>query len=114
MSSVGLEWLVILMFLMFAFGLTFAEAFWLSKKNWATFGKSLAFALTTNAVGFFVGLFVLFVVFGLMLMFSLDGSLQRNPLGEAGIIIAMVFGVLFFPIFLALCKGIFLKILKIQ
>ncbi|MGC2235489.1 MAG: hypothetical protein WA584_04980 [Pyrinomonadaceae bacterium] len=114
MSSVALEWLVILMFLLFVFGLTFAEAFWLSKKNWTTFGKSLAFALTTNAVGFFVGLFVLFVVFGLMLMFSLDGSLQRNPLGEAGIIVAMVFGVLFFPVFLALCKRLFLKILKIR
>jgi hypothetical protein len=114
MYGVALEWLFILIFLLFAFGLTFVEAFWLSKKNRANFGKALAFALTTNVVGFFAGFFVLFVVFGLMLMFSLDGSLQRNPLGEAGIIAAIVFGVLFFPVFLALCKRLFLKILKIQ
>lgn len=114
MSSVGLEWLVILIFFLFAFGLTFAEAFWLDKKNWATFGKSLAFALTTNAVGFFVGFFVLFVVFLLIFMFVWDGSAQNNKYGNELIIAALIFGFLFFPVFLALCKRLFLKILKIQ
>jgi hypothetical protein len=56
----------------------------------------------------------MFVVIGGMLMFSLDGSLQNNPLGDAGIVAALVFAVLFFPVFLALCKRLFLKILKIQ
>lgn len=114
MSSVALEWFSVFGFLLFAFGLTFVEAFWLSKKNWANFRKSLAFALTTNVIGFSVGLFVIFIVFLVIMMLAFDGSLQKMPLGDAGIIAAIAFGVLFFPVFLALCKRLFLRILKIQ
>ena len=92
MSSVALEWLVVFIFLLFAFGLTFVEAFRLSKKNWASFGKSLAFALTTNVVGFCAGFFVLFVVFLLIFMFVWDGSAQNNKYGNELIIAALIFG----------------------
>lgn len=114
MSSVALEWLIVLLFFLFVFGLTFGEARWLHKKGWTNFAKAFAFAVTTNVIGFFGGFFVMFVAIGGMLMFSLDGSLQNNPLGDAGIISALVFAVLFFPVFLALCKRLFLRILKIQ
>lgn len=114
MSSTAREWLVVLIFLLFAFGLTFAEAFWLYKKNWANFGKSLAFAIAGNVTGFFVGLFVMFIVFGVILALAWDGSLEKIPFGDAGIIAAIVFGVLFFPVFLAFCKRLLLMLLKIQ
>jgi hypothetical protein len=114
MSSVTKEWLIVIAFFLFAWGLTFAETLWLNKKNWTSFGKAFAFAAATNVIGFFVGFFVIFVVFGVILAMAWDGSLENMPLGDAGIIAAMVFGVLFFPIFLALCKRLFLKILKIQ
>jgi len=114
MSSVALEWLIVLLFFLFVFGLTFGEAIWLNKKGWTNFGKAFAFTVTTNVIGFFAGFFVMFVVIGGMLMFSLDGSLQNNPLGDAGILVLVLFAILFFPVFLALCKRLFLKILKIQ
>lgn len=114
MSAKIVEWLVVLLFFLFAIGLTFGESFWLYKKNWTNFGKAFAFAIVTNVIGFFAGGFVLFVVFGVLLALAWDGSLEKMPLGDAGIIAAMVFGILFFPIFLALCKRLFLKIFKIQ
>jgi len=114
MSSAGLEWLIVFVFLLFVFGLTFAEALWLSKKNWAAFGKSLVFAVTTNVFGFSVGFFALFVVFLVIFMLVWDGAIKNYKYGDAGIIAALAFGALFFPLFLALCKRLFLRILKIQ
>lgn len=114
MSSVALEWIVVFVYLLFVIGLTFAEAFWLSKKNWAAFGRSFAFSVTTNVIGFFVGFFVLFVVFLLIFMFVWDGSAQNNKYGNEIIIAALVFGFLFFPLFLALCKRLFLRIFKMH
>lgn len=114
MSGQTKEWLVFFVFLFLAVGLTFIEAIWLNRKGWTNFGKAFAFAVATNVIGFFVGFFVMFVVFGVILAMAWDGSLQEQPLGDAGIIAAILFGVLFFPIFLALCKRLFLKILKIQ
>jgi len=109
------EWLVVFAFVVAWLALTLAEAFWLNKKGWANFGKSIAFAAATNFIGYAVGLFVLFaaamVVF--MLIFGNDGTgggEGANPY----ILTAVVFGLLFLPVFLALCKRIFLKIMKMQ
>lgn len=112
MSGSIKEWLVFFVFIFLAIGLTLAEAIWLNKKGWTNFGKAFALAVATNVIGFFVGFFVIFVVFGVILAMAWDGSLEK--IGDAGIIAAMLFGFLFFPIFLALCKRLFLKILKIQ
>ena len=114
MSGQTKEWLVFFGFLFLAVALTFAETIWLNRKGWTNFGKAFAFAVATNVFGFFVGFFVMFVVFGMILAMAWDGSLEKIPFGDAGLIAAIVFGVLFFPIFLALCKRLLLKILKIQ
>ena len=114
MSVEAKEWLVVLMYFLFVFGLTFVEAVWLSKKNWANFGKALAFALATNVIGFFAGFCVLFVTALGIFMFVWDGAVNKYRYGESFLIAGLAFGVLFFPLFLALCKRLFLKILKIQ
>jgi hypothetical protein len=114
MSSVALEWLFVFMFFLFAFGLTFAEAIWLSKNNWAAFGKALGFTVTTNVIGFFIGFAVIFVVFVILLMLVFDNSINNLPHGDLSIIVALVFAALFFPLILALCKRLFLRIFKMQ
>ncbi|HEY0429389.1 MAG TPA: hypothetical protein VGC76_16530 [Pyrinomonadaceae bacterium] len=114
MSASAWEWIIILIFFLFVFGLTLVEAIWLSKMNWANFGKSLAFAVVTNAIGFFAGFAVLFVIGLLIFMFVFDGAIDKYRHGELALWAALIFGILFFPLFLALCKVIFLKILKIQ
>jgi hypothetical protein len=114
MSANALEWIVVLMFLLLAFGLTFVEAIWLNKNSWANFGKSLAFAVATNVIGFFAGFCVLFVIGLGIFMFVWDGAINKYRYGETFLLAGIVFGVLFFPLFLALCKRLFLKILKIQ
>ena len=114
MSGQSKEWLVILVFFLFAFGLTLVEAAWLNRKNWTSFGKALAFSITTNVVGFVAGFFVLFVMSLAIFMLVFEGVNNDRRLAEWGIWAALIFGVLFFPLFLALCKVILLKILKIQ
>jgi len=114
MSGVAREWTVVWIFFVAVFGLTILEAFLISRKGWTGFGKSLAFSALTNFIGFAVGFLVLFVVFGVVLAMAWDGSLERFPLKDYGIGATLVFGVLFFPLFLMLCKRLFLQIFKIQ
>ncbi len=114
MSGQTKEWLVFFVFLFLAAALTLVEAIWLNKKGWTNFGKGFAFAVATNAIGFFAGFPVMFVVFGVILALAWDDSLSVIPLADAGMIAAILSGILFCPLFLALCKRLFLKILKIQ
>ena len=113
-----LQWLVILAFFLLVVGAMFAEAFWLSRKGWASFGRAFAFSALSNFIGFGIGLFTFFIVFGLFLMFSLDGSLDRaiksSPIGNPLAVAILIFAVLLTPILLIICKRIFLSVLKIQ
>ena len=113
-----LQWLVILAFFLLVVGAMFAEAFWLSRKGWASFGKSFAFSALSNFIGFGIGLFVFFIIFALFLMFSLDGSLDRaiksSPIGNPLAVAILIFAVFLTPVLLIICKRIFLGILKIQ
>jgi hypothetical protein len=72
-----LQWLVILAFFLLVVGFMFAEAFWISRKNWTSFGKGFVFSALSNFIGFAAGLFTFFVIMGLFLMLSLDGTTQR-------------------------------------
>ena len=112
-----LQWLVILMFFLLVVGAMFAEAFWISKKKWASFGKGFVFSALSNFIGFAVGLFIFFVVMSVFLMLSLDGTTQRifdSKLGGQAAIAALIFGFLITPALLIICKRIFLAAFKIQ
>ena len=112
-----LQWLVILAFFLLVIGFMFAEAFWISKKNWASFGRAFAFAALSDLIGFAVGLFIFFVVMGIFLMLSLDGTTDRifnSKVGGPAAITVLIFGFLVTPLLLIICKRIFLGILKIQ
>lgn len=114
MVGVGREWLVVLIFLSVVVGLTIFEAVLINRKGWAGFGKSLAFSAVTNLTGFTVGGFVLFVVLAVFMAMAWDGSLERFPLKDYGIGATLVLAALFFPLFLMLCKRLFLKIFNIR
>lgn len=112
-----LQWLVILAFFLLVVAAMFAEAFWISKKGWASFGKGFVFSALSNVIGFAVGLFIFFVVMGIFLMLSLDGTTDRifnSKFGGPTAIAALVFGFLITPALLIICKRIFLGVLKMQ
>jgi len=112
-----LEWSFIWAFFLIVIGFMFAEAAWVSKKGWASFGKAVAFSALSNFIGLSVGLLVFFIVMGLFLMFSLDGTTQRafdSPIGGPVAIAILIFATLLTPLLLIICKRIFLSILKIQ
>ena len=112
-----LQWLVILAFFLLVVGFMFAEAFWISKKGWASFGKGFAFSALSNFIGFAVGLFIFFVVMAVFMMLALDGTTDRifnSKIGGPTAIAALIFGFLITPILLMICKRIFLAILKMQ
>jgi hypothetical protein len=108
------EWLVLLSFLLLIAAVTVAEAAWLNRRGWASFGRSLGFSVLTNLIGFSVGCFVLFVIFAVVLMLAWDGSLQKVPGKDYTVTMALGLGVLFIPALLTVCKRVFLLILKIQ
>src|SRR4051812_30998450 len=93
MSGNLAEWIIIWAFLFIVIALLFAEAFWLYRKEWASFGRSFVFSALSNFIGFAVGLFVFFIVMGLFLMFSLDGTTQRifdSPTGGPAAIAVLI------------------------
>lgn len=114
MAASTREWLVVLIFFLFTFGLIFLEAAWLSKKNWASFGKSLAFALASDITGFFVAGMLMFAAAMIIFMFVWDGAIDKYRNGDALIIAVIVLANLVSFLFLAFCKRLFLKILKIR
>jgi|SRR5215213_7430641 len=114
MSAVVREWIIVWIFLIAVIGLTGFEAFLIKNKGWTNFARSLAFSALTNFIGFAVGWLVIFVIFGVVLAMAWDGSIEKFPLKDYGIVAFLVFGVLFFPFFLMLCKRLFLKLFKIQ
>lgn len=117
MSANLFEWIIIWAFFLLVVGFMFAEAVWLSRKDWASFGKSFVFSALSNFIGFSVGLFIFFVVLAMFMMFSLDGTTQRafdSPIGGPIAIVILICATLLTPVLLIICKRIFLSILKIQ
>jgi hypothetical protein len=114
MSGSTKEWLIVLIFFVTCLSLMITEVFWLSRKGWCGFGNAAAFSAVTNALGFTVGQFVLFITLAVLMAMAWDGSLARFPLGNFGIGATLIGASLFFPVFLTLCKRLFLKAFKIQ
>lgn len=114
MSEVAREWLVVLSFFLAFDGFIIAEAVWLNGRGWASFGRSLGFSVLTNFIGYAVGFFVLFVVFGVFLAMTWDGSLKKSPMSHYSVGAILILSVLFIPVLLIVCKRIFLSPLKIR
>ncbi len=114
MSSVTLEWITTgLFFLCFA-AAAVLETLWLAKKGWATYGRSAAFVMLSDMISLFVGFVVPFVILGTIIALAWSGGLSEVKGGDAGIWAAIVFAVIFPPIFLFLTKRVFLALFKIR
>lgn len=117
MSANLLQWLVIAAFFLIVLGFLFAEAFWINKNGWASFGKAFVFSALSNFIGFAVGSFVFFVVMGIFMMLTLDGTTQRafdSKIGGPIMILILIFATVFTPLLLIIGKRVFLGVLKIQ
>lgn len=71
----------------------------------------------SNSIGFAVGLSIFFVVMGIFLMLTLDGTTQRifdSRVGGATATAALIFAFLITPLLLIICRRMFLAVLKIQ
>ncbi|MEP7074894.1 MAG: hypothetical protein ABI878_03720 [Acidobacteriota bacterium] len=113
MSSVAREWLAVFLFVFCFFGLTTAEALWLSRSSWMTLGRGLVFAAGTNILGFCIGLFASFVILGIILAMAWDGSLNQVPGNDSMLWFAMVSAVLITPVLLIILKRLLLWFLKV-
>ena len=117
MSGNLAEWIIIWAFLFIVLALLFAEAFWLYRKGWASFGRSFVFSALSNLIGFGVGLFVFFIVMVLFMMFSLDGTTQRifdSRTGGPAAIAILIVATLLTPFLLIICKRVLLAVLKMR
>jgi hypothetical protein len=114
MSPVAREWLVVILFVVCFVGLSAAEAAWLGRAGWVTFGKALGFSFGTNFVGFCVGLFTSFVLLAIILAMAWDGSIYDVPGHDASLWTAMVAAVFITPVLLVVIKRLLLWFLKIR
>ena len=110
-----LQWLVILAFFLIVIGAMFAEAFWISKKGWTNFGRAFVFSALSNFIGFCVSFAVVFLCIIALLPLMFDNTVANSfETHSVAIITVGIFAVLFTPVFLTICKRIFLAVLKIQ
>lgn len=110
-----IEWSFLWAFFLLIIGSMFAEAAWLSKKAWTNFGKAFVFSALSSFIGFFVSSIVVFICVIALLPLMFDNTVQDSFQTHSGaIMIIGIFALLFTPVFLIICKRIFLTVLKIQ
>jgi hypothetical protein len=113
MSSNVIQWIAVLMFFLLFWGFTAGEAFWLKRRQWASLQRSLAFSITSNLFGFFIGSGVVLVL--ILFLFMLTFEQLKNPrLNEAlaWVLVGLVFVVP--PVLLMLVKRLSLKIFRME
>lgn len=113
MSANVIQWIVVLVYVLLFWGFTVGEAYWLKQREWATFQKSLAFAIASNLFGFFAGTSVVIVIILILLMLTFEPI--RNPRSNEMVMwtgVALVFVIP--PVLLTLVKRLLLKLFKLE
>lgn len=78
-----LQYVPLLLFFLLIAAAVVIEATWLTSREWATSGRSWMFVLATDLIGFGMGFFVSFAIFGIMLMMVFGPSGTGSDVGEA-------------------------------
>lgn len=113
MSDTIVEWAALLVLaLLFAVSAV-VEIKWLVSKGWATSSRAMGFVLTTDIVGFFVGGFVAFVVFGILLMMTFGPAGTGSTAPEIAYWLVSAIAIVVPPVLLFLIKRLCLLIFKI-
>ena len=114
MSENTKEWVAVGLFASCFFLLTACEVVWLNRRGWAAYGKSTAFSIITNVVSFFVGSIVSFVILGVILAVSWEGSINQMRAGELTLWALLAAAILTTPLLLLLTKRLFLWLLRMN
>ena len=114
MSESTKEWVAVGLFASCFFLLTAAEVVWLGRRGWAAYGKSTVFSIVTNVVSFLVGSMVSFVIMGVILAVSWEGSINQMRAGELTLWILLAAAILITPLLLLLTKRLFLWLLRMS
>lgn len=113
MSSTTKEWLIVAAFFIGFFAFTAAETWWLNRRTTHGVSRLLTFAFSTNIFTACVGFFVSFVIFGVMMALTWDGSLASTPGGDFTLWLAVAVGALAPVVILYLAKRLMIKLLKL-
>src|SRR5436190_17860888 len=108
------QWLPTVLFLLLFVGAVCAEVFWLSRKGWATSGRSIAYVTLADLVGFGLGTFVMFVAFFIMFMMVMGPAGRGSNVPELAYVITSAAALILSFGFLFLSKRVFLAIFKIR
>ena len=114
MSEIAIEWIALLLFLVLFVGVIVAEMQWLVRKGWASSGRAVGFVMVTDLLGFGIGSGVVLAIFVIMLMMTFGPAGRGGDSPESYYWIAIIFAVIFPPIFLITAKRLFLLIFKIK
>ncbi len=114
MSGTIVEWIALLLFLILFVGVIIAEVQWLVRKGWATSGLAVAYVMLTDLLGFCVGGFVAFAIFGILLMMTFGPAGRGSTAPEAAYWAVSAIAIIVPPIILFILKRLFLLIFKIK
>lgn len=103
-----LQYIPLLLFLILVAAAMIVEARWLSAKGWARDGKAWMFVIATDLIGFGIGLFVSFAIFGIMLMMVFGPSGMGSGLSEVSYVVLLIIALLAPAVVLFFVKRIFL------
>jgi len=114
MSSIVIQWIPVILCLLLFVAVVVWEALWLVKKGWATAGRAVAFVLTTDLLGFGIGVLVIVSVFMALMMMVFGPAGTGSTAPDAAYVAVLVLGLIVPPIFLFLSQRLLLSIFSIQ
>ena len=103
-----MAYIPLFVFLLLAILVIFAESIWLSRSGWTTSGRAWTFVVATDMIGFAIGGFVSFAIFGVMLMMAFGASGEGGTSSEASYWFLIILALLFPPVLLFLIKRLFM------
>jgi hypothetical protein len=114
MSGTTVEWIAMLMLFILLAGVIIAEVQWLVRKGWATSGRAIGYVMATDLLGFGIGGFIAFVIFGVLIMMTFGPAGRGSTAPEAAYWAVSAIAIIVPPITLFILKRLFLLIFKIK
>ena len=114
MAGTIVEWLAFFLLIILFAGAVLGEMKWLTRKGWATSGKAAGFVLTTDLLGFGIGIIVVVIAFTVMFMMVMGPAGRGGSAPDIAYIIVSAIAFIATPLALFILKRLFLLIFKMQ
>lgn len=114
MSATTLEWLVIVVFLIFFVGMMVGEIVWLVVNKWTSVGRAAALVLTANIVSLIISSVLVGIIMFIMFIMVMGPQGTGSDVPESAYIVGITIAVVLPPILLLLSKRTMLALLKIR